>query len=134
MATDLGTDVAAASDWPDPEELVAGEDNVAYALARRLLQPAGVMEEIGETETYDCIDVRDWLATRTSGTGSQELSDLEAQATQVLLSDPRVASVTASATFDAGRLSLLVEGAGAEGPFKFILSVDQLSAAALQVL
>lgn len=124
-----GTDIAAVDDLPDPEVLCSGEDNVVRALARRLLQPPGVMEEIGEPDPYDSIDLRDWQGRRLS---DSDLRDLEAQATQVLAQDERVLSVEVSAAFAGRVLSLEANGNGTEGPFAFILSVDDVSAKILQ--
>jgi hypothetical protein len=124
MATDYGTDVAAIDDLPDPEALVSDEMNVAYALARRLLTPAGAYEEIGDPDIYDSIDLRDYLGKRISETAR---ADLEAAANRVLAEDPRVATVTATVTFAAGVLSVRVVGDGSDGPFSFVATVNLLT-------
>jgi hypothetical protein len=124
-----GSDVQALDDLPDPEVQVAGDLNVAYAIGRRWLSGEGVMQEIGDPEPYDCIDIRDWIG----GNGTaQTLADLETQATQVAEQDPRVLSIDVTASYQTGRLSLTGEGQGTGGPFRLVVSVDGLTAAFLE--
>lgn len=129
MATDYGTDVAAVTDLPDPEQLASGEANVVRALARRLLTPTGTLEAIGDTEPYDSIDLRDYLGGRL---GATELAELQQAAVQVLEQDPRVLSADVEAAYSAGRLEVTVNGEGTEGPFSFVLAVDDVTAAILR--
>lgn len=133
-ATDYGVDVAALDDLPDPEVLASGELNVAYALGRRLLQPAGALEEIGDTAPYDSLDLRDWLGKRMS---EADRADLEAQVVHVLSQDERVLTVAATVTLTAGagttrKITVAVEVEGTDGPFSFVLSVDGVTATLLR--
>lgn len=133
MSTDYGTDVLALDDVEDPEVLASGDLNVAYALARRLLTPTGALEEIGETEPYDSIDVREWLGNRFRLTDRSVLDDLQTQAAQVLGADPRVETVdSVVVTYAQGTLTLTARMSGAAGPFALILSVNGVSASLLR--
>ena len=121
---DYGTDVQALDDLPDPEVLCGGETNAAYASGRRLLTPTGALEEIGETEEYDSIDVREWLGARR---GEAERASLETQASQVLTQDPRVLSSEVEVALGKGALQLEASLEGTEGPFSLVLSVDDVT-------
>jgi hypothetical protein len=132
MAVDYGTDLLALDDITDPEILVSGDLNVAYALARRWLTPTSALEEIGDPEPYDSIDVREWLGNRFSLQDRTVLDDLQTQAQQVLLGDPRVETATVTATFVRGVLTLNGQGTGAAGPFTLVLAVDGVTAALLR--
>lgn len=129
---DYGTDVRCLDDVDDPEVLVSGDLGMAYALARRWLHNPEDFEEIGETEPYDCIDVREWLGNRFSLTDRGVLDDLQTQAQQVLLGDPRVQTATVTATFAQGTLTLSARGVGAAGPFSLVLAVDGVTAQILR--
>lgn len=124
MATDYGTDAAAFDTLPDPDVLVSGETNVAYALARRLITPDGALEEVGETEPYASLDVRECLGERMT---AQDVQDLQRRITRCLTQDPRVLSIDVLVSFNAGVLNILVAGAGTEGPFRLVLVVSALS-------
>ncbi len=128
MAVDYGTDLLALDDEQDPEVLVSGELNVAYALARRLLTPAGVMLEIGDTAPYDSLDIRDWLGKRFQLADRSVIDDLQMQARAVLSQDVRVRSVTCFVSYNHGTLSVSVQGQGTDGPFSFVLAVDGVTA------
>jgi hypothetical protein len=125
---DTGVDVAALDDLPDPEVLVSGALNRAYALARRLLNPTGCLEEIGDFEAYDSIDVREWLGDRPNAT---TLRSRETQAAQVLGADPTVTSVDVTVTYLAGAVRIAVEAEGQDGPTAFVLTVDKVTASLL---
>jgi hypothetical protein len=130
MAVDYGTDIAALTDLPDPEVLVSGETNAAYAEARRLLTPTGALEEVGETAPYDSMDVRDWLGQRLDAT---TLDDLQAQVSQVLVEDPRALAADVSVPpLAAGALRISSQVEGTQGPFSFVLTVDGVTAMLLR--
>lgn len=132
ITVDYGTDVRCLDDVDDPEVLVSGDLGMAYALARRWLHNPEDFEEIGETEPYDCIDVREWLGNRFSLTDRGVLDDLQTQAQQVLLGDPRVETATVLAAYAQGVLTLTGRGVGAFGPFNLILAVDGVTAQILR--
>lgn len=127
--TDYGTDIAALTDLPDPEVLVSGELNAAYANGRRLLTPTGALEEIGDLEEYDCVDVRDWVGTRQP---NDDVSDYEATATQVLTADERNLTAIVDITITDGALTLTGSIVGTDGPFPFVLGVDDVNAQVLE--
>lgn len=127
MATDYGTDVQALDDLPDPEVLCSGDTNVAYALARRLANDADALEEIGDTDEYDAINLNEWLGSDFDLTDPTVIDDLQQQATQVLLKDTRVLSVVVQATYATGLIKVSVQGQGADGPFSFVLLVDAIT-------
>lgn len=132
MSTDYGTDIQALDDLTDPEVLVSGELNVAYALARRLLTDPEAMTEIGDTAPYDSINLNDWLGKRFQLTDRSVIDDLQQQARQVLAGDARVSDVQVQAGYTQGRLSVSVQGQGAAGPFDFVLTIDGVSAPLLR--
>lgn len=128
-----GTDVQALFDLPDPEVLCSGDLNVAYALARRLANDADAMAEIGDTNEYDAINLNDWLGSDFDLTNRTVTDDLQQQAQQVLLKDPRVLTAIVQATYATGTLTVQVNGQGADGPFSFVLSVNGVTAPLLTV-
>lgn len=132
LPVDYGTDVLALDDLVDPEQLVSDDLNLAYALGRRLLTPDGTMAAIGDTAPYDSIDLRDWLGQRLNPNDPNVLDDLQLQCRQVLSQDPRVDMVTVLATFAAGTLAVSVAGSGTDGPFSFVVKVDNLTAQILR--
>jgi hypothetical protein len=129
MADLYGVDVAALDDLPDPEQLVSEEENVAYALGRRLITPEGALEELGDPEPYDSLDLNEYFAKRTD---AQERATLAARATRVLSSDPRVRTVSVETSFANDTLSLTARGEGREGPFAFVLSTDGVTVELLE--
>lgn len=134
MANDAlyGTDVRCLDDVDDPEVLVSGDLNMAYALARRWLHDPEEFEEIGETVPYDCIDVRSWFGRRLNLNERSTLDDIQTQHQQVLLGDRRVDSVTVTATFAQGLLTLSAQGQGSAGPFSLVLVSNGVTATLLR--
>lgn len=128
-----GTDVQALNDLPDPEVLCSGDLNVAYALARRLANDPDAMEEIGDTNEYDAINMNDWLGGDFDLTDRTVLDDLQQQATQVLYKDPRALTVIVQATYSQGTLALNVQGDGSNGPFSFVVTADGVTAPTLRL-
>jgi hypothetical protein len=125
---DYGVDVKALSDLPDPEEIATGDENVAHALGRLLLQPDTALDEIGDNEDCDSVDLRDYLGESMS---AEDVRQLEARIVKILSRDPRVETVEVSVTLTAGELSVEVDGNGTEGPFSLVLTVDEVSASIL---
>jgi hypothetical protein len=128
-----GTDVQALFDLPDPEVLCSGDLNVAHALSRRLANDSDAMEEIGDNDEYDAINLNDWLGGDFDLTNRTVTDDLQQQAQQVLLKDPRVLTVVVQATYTNGALSVKVTGQGADGPFSFVLPIPLVTAPLLSV-
>ena len=123
--TDLyGTDVAAIAGLPDPEQLVSGALGVAYALARRLLEPSDCYDEVGDTEPYSSVDLRDYLGARTA---SDPRAAAERDAAAVIAADPRVLSSTVTTTLAGGLLTTTVQGTSTAGPFGFVLAVTAVT-------
>lgn len=127
-----GTDIQALDDLNDPEILVSGDLNVAHALGRRLITDADAMLEIGDTAPYDSINLNDWLGRRFQLSDPTVIDDLQQQCRQVLSQDPRVDSVSVNASFSQGQLAVSVQGQGAQGPFKFVLATDGVTASLLR--
>lgn len=134
MANDAlyGTDVRCLDDVDDPEVLVSGDLNMAYALARRWLHDPEEFEEIGETVPYDCIDVRGWFGQRLNLSDRSTLDNIQTQHQQVLLGDPRVETVTVTASYSQGLLTLSAKGQGAAGPFSLVMSASAVTATILR--
>lgn len=130
MATDYGTDIRALDDLPDPEELAMGEENAAYAVARRLLTTSGALDDIGDESPYDSIDLRDFFGRRMSGA---EVSALAASVQRIEADDARVARAFATVSSAGHALTVVSQVVGTEGPFGLVLSVDGVNAASLKV-
>ena len=126
MATDFGTDVAAISDLPDPENLIGGIGNVAYAVARRWLTQSGALVEIGDTAQYTCFDIRDYFGARIT---ASTITEIEGLCIAAAGDDPRVQSVSASVSFLSGVIRVSASVTTADGPFDFVLTVDNITAA-----
>jgi hypothetical protein len=119
MATDYGSDIKALDDLPDPEEIATGEENLAYAQARRVIQDPGAFDEIGETEEYVCVDIRSALGGRLDET---ERATLEESCSQALNDDERIESAAADVAFTTDGLQLSSSHEGANGPFGLVVA------------
>jgi len=134
MATDYGTDLAALDDLPETDQLVSGELNAAYAVARRWLTPSGGLSDAGDTSAYESFDVREYLGRRLPLDASGNLdaatrNEIEQRAVRCAKGDvERVRSATVSVTFSKGMLSMRAQVVGADGPFTFVLEVTRLTA------
>lgn len=130
MATNYGSDIAATTDLPDPEVLVSGETNAAYAQARRLLTPDGALEDIGDASPYASLDLRAVLGKRMA---AADVAKLTRDVNTVLKEDPRVTTAFASVAQSGGGLVVTSQSDGANGPFGLVLSVDSVDSATLKV-
>lgn len=123
MPTVYGSDIAALTDLPDPEIIVLEDDCAAFACARRWLTADGALQEIGETEQYDSIDVTEWLGGNIDLNDPSVINDLEAQATQVLYDEPYAqGGVQVTASYNGGKLTLTGIVKGAPGPFSLVIA------------
>lgn len=125
MATDYGADLPALSDLPSSDALVSGELAAAYAICRRWLTPAGGLSDAGIDADYDSFDVREYMGGRVT---SAVIDEITRAAERVAAADMRVDAVSVVVTFASGALSLAATATGDEGPFQFVLSVDDVSA------
>ena len=126
MATDFGTDVAAITDLPDPENLISGVYNVAYAVARRWLTQSGALVDIGDTAQYTSFDLRDYFGARVT---SSVVGEIEGLCVASASEDPRVEAVSVKVTFVSGVIRVSASVTTADGPFDFVLTVDNVTAA-----
>lgn len=126
---EYGIGIYALTDRPDPEVRCSGTTLVSVRLARRLLTPNGAFLAIGDEEPYESLNLRDWLGLRPT---ADEVNALNAAMSQVLGSEERVTTVTATATFAAGVLSVAVSGTAAEGPFNFVVELSALTGARIR--
>jgi hypothetical protein len=101
-----GTDIAAVDDLPDPDVVVSEELNAAYACARRLMTPDGALADIGETESYSSLDVREWLGGSYDLTDQSVLDDLASQCSEVLQEEPFALGCSVTVTFARGALTI----------------------------
>jgi len=128
-----GTDVLCLDDIDDPETLVSGEFNRAFALARRLVTPSGAIEEIGDTEPYESMDIREYFGARFRLTDRSVIDEIQTRAASCLRGDPFVTSATVIATYVKGSLSLAAECFDENGnPSNFVLAVDGVTATLLR--
>ncbi len=128
MATDYGIGIAALTDRPDPEQRVSGLTHLEYRLARRLLCRNGALLAIGDAGAYDSLDLRDYLGTRDA----REIAQLGTLAQQVLSTDDEVETVSVTASFAGGVLSVAVSGTGADGPFAFVIDSSAVTGPAIR--
>lgn len=136
---DYGRTLAALEDLPTRGAIVSGDAACAYRCARRLLQPSGGLADVIEPEDgvewpedhYVSLDLREWCGLDVT-TGDKRR--LEAQINAALRDEPTIESASATVTLADRELSVFVDAVGAEGPFSFVLSVDDVSSATLKVL
>jgi hypothetical protein len=129
MAVD-DIDIKALDDLPDPEELVSGDENIAYAQARRLLQPDGELAEIGDDGDFECMDIRDALGRRLD---EIERADLEQRANRAASADgERVESAQVSLTLSGNQLTVNETHATATGDYSLVLTVDGVTVSMLK--
>lgn len=135
MTTPAGTGPLALLDLPDPCLMGTGDVVAAYGLAARLLTPADAPAEWSEPTPVACLDLRAFIGSRLDERGR---ADIERQCNAVLGQDERCSSVTATITLERAGGSLVssikcvVRAIGAAGPFSFVVSVDNVTAAILQ--
>jgi hypothetical protein len=123
MSILYGTDIQALFDLPDPEITCSEDVTGAYACARRWLTPINALNDIGEVEQYDSINVPDWLGSSVDLNDQTVINDLQAQATQVLLEEPFAANCAVTVTFAAGSLTLTAQVQGSTGPlFQLVIA------------
>lgn len=120
-----GTDIKALDDITDPEEYTTGAENVAYAQARRLLEPPNTHELVGDLEPYDSIDIRAWLGKRPTAQG---LANMEADAADVLNRDERAANVDVTVDFTGSNVSVSFSQDANDEEQRLVLDVNSVSA------
>lgn len=116
----FGTDFAAIPDF-DGQTLKREYDNLAEALARRLITPRGALWYAPDYGT----DLRAYLGEPMTDALRYEVERLAALEAE---KDPRVEEASATLTYlgrEEMRLSLAVRTA--QGPFTLVLRVDSLS-------
>jgi len=128
---DYGVGIYAITDRPDPEIRCSGKTLAAVRLARRLLTTNGAFTAIGDDEPYETLNLRDYLGLRPT---QDDIAALNSAMVQVLGTDKRVVTVTASATFAAGLLSVLVSAELEDGPLDFVVELDALTGARIRVI
>lgn len=120
-AAQLGTDVAVLLDADAHWSLATGRRNLALALARRLSTPRGGL-------FYDPMYGFDIRAYLHMGVTEPELAMLGSQIEDECEKDDRVASATAKVTLSEGnRLEVALGILTAEGPFRLVLGVSELT-------
>lgn len=128
MPTKQGTDIRALTDIEDPEQYSSGEENVALSQARRLLQPEGTNEKVGDPLQNDTINVREWLGSRPS---AQQLDVREAEVVDVLTQDDRVAAVDVSVEFTNSAIEIAFSETVNGRENDLVLSIDKVTGAKL---
>lgn len=117
MATDYGIDVSCITDLDPSFRLVSGQLAVGQAIARRLITERGTLVDAPSYGT----DLRKYLGEpKSNAVLSRCGSDAEREAGQ----DERVASASATASYDGDDLKVNVELETAEGVFELVLAVS----------
>ena len=129
MAIDTGTDVLALDDLPLSDALVSGAEGKAYELARRLLTPAGGLIDCGDEAEYESIDLRERLGGRLSKADEEPLRE---EVRGVLLEDSEVTALRFEVTIAAGAIVVNYDGETGDGPFRGVLSIDDVTGATLE--
>lgn len=125
MATeqpDFGVDIDCASDIGATLSVASGYRNLGNALARRYMTPRG---DLFYDQDYG-LDLREWINEGLTDSGISELVDLiEAEARK----DDRVLDLSADVTFDrsTSKLTVAMDIETAEGPYRMILGVDEVT-------
>lgn len=125
MTTDYGIDLSAVGDLPAGDEFVTGEECAAQQVIRRTLTPDGGLADIGETESYTSVDVRESFGRRMS---AAEIRNLELTAAAGVNEEPFVDFARVTVTVAGGRLSTAIYAEGDEGPFSTVVHVDEAGA------
>lgn len=125
MATDYGNDTECVSDLTYARRPVEGEEMMAQAIARRLTTVRGALFYAPD---YG-YDLRQFLKGSLPPT-----SVLNGNIENEVLKDERVEDVTVESTFSETeeKLSVAVQGFGAEGPFDFVLDIDEVTVSILR--
>jgi phage baseplate assembly protein W len=124
---DFGSDVSTFPGLDPSFQLQTGSRVLMEALARRLMTPRGTLPFAEDYGT----DVRAWLSEGIEGA---DLDDLKAAVEQELLKDERVDDVQVVVEWvpQEERLTIRAAVDTAEGPFRLVLGVTELTVALLQ--
>jgi phage baseplate assembly protein W len=122
MATDFGTDLHCADDLDPTMPEVTGRVALVQAILRRLSTPPGSL-------FYDPdygIDVREYVG---EGLDAADLFYVQTEIERECLKDERVRAAQARVSLDAstGVLTISLQLRDATGPFRLVLSVDQVT-------
>ena len=119
--SDYGSCVKCVSDLNGRGETVKGLRAIAESIARRLTTPRGRL--IGDPN-YG-IDVTEYLNADLS---RRDVAELRSAIISECLKDERVEEITVEVTIDASdKMTIAIQFVGADGPFEFVLSVNELS-------
>lgn len=126
--TDLGTDLSCFPDLDPAGNTVSGQTALAQAIARRLSTPRGGL-------FYDPAYGTDLRAFLNEGFTAQRAYGIQSAIETECAKDERVRSASAAVAFNVATQTLAVSVAltTADGPFKLILAVSQLSVAILTI-
>jgi len=122
---DYGTDVMALDDLPDPEVLVSGELNVAYAMVRGIIEPSTAHLEIGDPEPPRTVNIKDYLAKRMN---QADVQTAEVQVERSAIDDDRVKSASSTVTQTGEKLTVTIAAQGQNGPFTAVATIDHAGA------
>jgi hypothetical protein len=127
IVPDLGTDIRALDDLSPQMNLQSGLPNLGEAIARRLQTPRGGLFY----EPNYGIDVRSWLnEAMTADDVFRAKVAIEAECEK----DERVLAADATVTLNQPQqtLTISLQLTLASGPFRLVLSVDQVSVTILE--
>lgn len=127
--TDFGYDVSCVTDLDPAFRQVTGREAVAQAIARRLGTKNGALALIGDDPDYGS-DLRELVG---EDVGPRALFELQTRAEAEALKDERVLTAQASGSLAAGVLTLVLALSDADGPFRLVLAVSEVSVQILKV-
>lgn len=127
--TDFGYDVSCVTDLDPAFRQVTGREAVAQAIARRLSTKNGALALVGDDPDYGS-DLRELVG---EDVGPRALFELQARAEAEALKDERVLTAQASGSLAAGVLTLVLALSDADGPFRLVLAVSEVSVQILKV-
>lgn len=123
----VGTDISTAGGLDPYFRPISGRRVVAEAVVRRLSTPRGGLHYAPD---YG-LDLREFL---NEGFTPRQLFTLKSSIEAEVEKDPRIQSCTATLdTPSTDRLRIRLSITDAEGPFRLVLSVDQLTVDLLRV-
>jgi len=127
MADALGVDFDVLDDFPTSFVLTSGRKNLAQALARRLMTPAGFLQRAHGGDADYGYDLRGMLNQAQT---LDQIASIEAAVKGQVQLDERVNAVEVTATFTLATSTLSVDilVQDDEGPFRLVVSVTEATA------
>lgn len=123
MAVNYGQDTSCVTDVGLVDVQVTGATLIAQRVARLLQTPRGALGIIGDDPSRG-FDVRSLVLAKL---GPSDLARAKSQIEAECLKDEQVEAATATLSLVNGALTISVQIDSSEGPFSFVLTVDEVT-------